>query len=163
MNLLITVVLIIVIVIVVLSCAKDRKEKFLILGALAPYKKDLVNCLNHCEHDDPNKRFGPSHTNCSLFCIGELTKASKNNIKPGTVFGSEYDSAISYCSDPPKSKLNSRTPYAKRTKVMSSHSPQSTKGICYDRYNKAELCGKLWCPYSLDDNCMHYCQSGWLE
>lgn len=126
---------------------RQNKEGYgTVLGSAANYQEQLVNCLNQCEKEDPDKRLLPqANLNCAAYCDYIISDMAEKGIPP-----SEFP-LINFSLNDCENKC-SKGSYSERRACL---------GLCYSEHEIAQWCKEIQCPYSYydEDDCMKMCIS----
>jgi len=125
-----------------------KTEKFNILGALAPYKKQLVQCIRECNREDPDTRLLQSgNFNCSVYCESVLTDMARRGVPPENV-------KILTTSDKCEKQCSGKYPNVEKNKCI---------GVCKCHNNVYKWCNNQ-CRYSTSPKheCMKDCGDVYL-
>jgi len=82
-------IFVILAIVALYSLAKSSREKFKVLGTLAPYGSVYYKCLSDCERSDPGNRLTPTHGSmaCQEYCDSTITDISRRG---GPSYPDEY-------------------------------------------------------------------------
>ena len=140
--------IIIGILLLIFLLSRSSTERYgTVLGAAGNYGQGLVNCLNDCEREDPDKRLqGQSNFNCSIYCDYVISDMAQKGIPP---------EEFPVHNNLKKCEIQCSAPNATETEFRKCVS------VCYGQREALQYCKELQCPYSLDDEntCLKQCAS----
>jgi hypothetical protein len=143
--LLIFVVIVAFILIFLCLWPHNKSENFgQVLGALAPYREQIGECIAECDREDPSRRLlAPGNWNCGTYCESVFTKLAEKGVDPKLIkIKNSFTTCEKQCENAP-----------------SENSRRKCISMCFGQNEVAKWCKELWCPYTDIDNseCMRDC------
>lgn len=140
------IIILLIILLLFLILVKPKEGYGAVNGAAAPYQEQLVNCLNQCEKEDPDKRLlTQSNLNCAAYCDFIISDMAEKGVPP------EDFPLVNFSLDSCEKRCSKGT-YSERRQCL---------GLCYSDHEIAQWCKEMQCPYSTfpEDECMSMCVS----
>lgn len=147
-------VIVFIFVIILIVCIvyhSTKKENFgQVTGALYPYRKELAQCFDECDRQDPTKRLTGPNMFCGLYCQNKFTEKSKRGIPPGE---GERMPIIERCRKQCSDAIGETGDCTNRDLLINK-----CVGVCACKQQAVDRCWYDMCPYTTNkEKCMKEC------